>query len=166
MHLGDITNKQLTKKNMKISKFTKILLGAALVLGAMTQAQAQDKKVDPTGTYIWTQPGRNGGADRTNALVLKLDGDKLTGKLSAPGRGGAAADADITDGKLAGAAVSFNVVRDFNGNSMTNKYSGTLADGSIKGKIESERKGQANSRDWEAKLQKYSAASNRSDSLR
>ena len=155
MHLGDITNKQLTKKNMKISKFTKILLGAALVLGAMTQAQAQDKKVDPTGTYIWTQPGRNGGADRTNTLVLKLNGDKLTGNVTAPGRGGAAAAAtEIADGKLAGAAVSFNVVRDFNGNSMTNKYSGTLADGAIKGKIESERNGQANSRDWEAKLHK------------
>src|SRR5665647_2410101 len=124
--------KQLTKKNMKISKFTKILLGAALVLGAMTQAQAQDKKVDPTGTYIWTQPGRNGGADRTNTLVLKLDGDKLTGNVTAPGRGGAAAAAtDITDGKVTGAEVSFNVVRTFNGNTMTNKYSGTVAGGSI-----------------------------------
>lgn len=154
MHLGDITNKQLTKKNMKISKFTKILLGAALVLGAMTQAQAQDKKVDPTGTYIWTQPGRNGGADRTNTLVLKLDGDKLTGKVSAPGRGGAAADTEIADGKLTGADVSFCVVRAFNGNTMTNKYSGTVAGGSIKGKIESDRNGQPQSRDWEAKLQK------------
>src|ERR1035441_5864032 len=101
MHLGDITNKQLTKTNMKISKFTKILLGATLVLGAMTQAQAQDKKVDPTGTYIWTQPGRNGGADRTNTLVLKLDGDKLTGKVSAPGPRGATTDTEIADGKLA-----------------------------------------------------------------
>ena len=155
MHLGDITNKQLTKKNMKISKFTKILLGAALVLGAMTQAQAQDKKADPTGTYIWTQPGRNGGADRTNTLVLKLNGDKLTGNVTAPGRGGAAAAAtEIAGGKVTGADVSFNVVRDFNGTSMTNKYSGTLADGAIKGKIESERNGQPQSRDWEAKLQK------------
>src|SRR5674476_570462 len=134
--------KQLTKKNMKISKFTKILLGATLVLGAMTQAQAQDKKVDPTGTYIWIQPGRNGGADRTNTLVLKLDGDKLTGKVSAPGRGSAAADTEIADGKLTGADVSFCVVRAFNGNTMTNKYSGTVADGAIKGKIESDRNGQ------------------------
>src|ERR1035437_2852674 len=154
MHLGDITNKQLTKKNMKISKFTKILLGATLVLGAMTQAQAQDKKVDPTGTYIWTQPGRNGGTDRTNTLVLKLDGDKLTGKVSAPGRGGAAADTEIADGKPTGADVSFCVVRAFNGNTMTTKYSGTVAGGSIKGKIESDRNGQPQSRDWEAKLQK------------
>jgi hypothetical protein len=148
------TTTTTNQKNMTISKFTKILLGAVLLTGTILQAQAQDKKADPTGTYIWTQAGRNGGPDRTNTLVLKLDGDKLTGKLSAPGRGGQAADTDITDGKLAGADISFSIVRSANGNSMTNKYSGTLADGAIKGKIESERNGQAQSRDWEAKLQK------------
>jgi hypothetical protein len=140
-------------KNMKISKFAKNLLGAVLVIGAMTQAQADDKKVDPTGTYIWTMPGRNGGPDRTNTLVLKLDGDNLTGKLSAPGRGGAVTDTDIADGKVTGANVSFSVVRSYNGNSMTNKYSGTLADGSITGKIEFNRNGDAQSRDWAAKKQ-------------
>jgi hypothetical protein len=46
------------------------------------------------------------------------------------------------------------VVRTFNDNTMTNKYSGTLADGTIKGKMEFERNGEAQSRDWEAKLQK------------
>ena len=140
---------------MNISKFTKILLGAVLLTGSLVQAQADDKKVDPTGTYIWTQAGRNGGPDRTNTLVLKLDGDNLTGSVASPGRGGAApTPTDITDGKVAGSDISFNVVRDYNGNSMTNKYSGTLADGAIKGKIESERKGQPMSRDWNATLQK------------
>ena len=139
---------------MKLSKFTKILFGAALLTGMIIQAQAQDKKVDPTGTYKWTQPSRNGGADRTNTLVLKLDGDKLTGKLSAPGRGGAPTETEIADGKLAGANVSFCVVRTFNGNTMTNKYSGTIADGAIKGKVEFNRNGDVQSRDWEAKLQK------------
>jgi hypothetical protein len=139
---------------MTISKFTKILIGAVLLTGALIQAQAEDKKIDPSGTYIWTMPGRNGGADRTNTLVLKLDGDKLTGKLSAPGRGGAATETEIADGKVAGADVSFNLVRTYNGNTMTNKYSGTLADDTIKGKIEFERNGEPQSRDWEAKLQK------------
>jgi hypothetical protein len=47
------------------------------------------------------------------------------------------------------------VVRAFNGNSITNKYSGTLADGVIKGKNDSvNRNGDPQSRDWEAKLQK------------
>ena len=141
---------------MKTVKFAKILLGAALLTGTIIQAQAQDKKVDPTGTYVWTQAGRNGGPDRTNTLTLKLDAGKLTGSLTAPGRGGAAAAAmPISDGMIMGGTnIMFNVVRDINGNSMTNKYSGALADGTIKGKIDTDRNGQVNSRDWEAKLQK------------
>ena len=135
---------------MKLTKLTKIMLGAALVLGAFTQVQA----ADPSGTYMWTMPGRNGGADRTNTLVLKLDGDKLTGKLSSPGRAGAPTETEIADGKVTGADISFYVVRTYNGNTMTNKFSGTLADGAIKGKIETERNGQPQSRAWEAKLQK------------
>jgi hypothetical protein len=139
---------------MKMSKFTKILLGAVLLTGTMIQARADDKKVDPTGTYQWVMAGRNGGPDRTNTLVLKVEGDKLTGKLSAPGRGGQVSETQIADGKLTGAAVSFSVVRTFNDNTMTNKYSGTIADGAIKGKVEFTRNGEAQSRDWEAKLQK------------
>jgi len=140
---------------MTTRKFAKILLGTALLTGIIIQAQAQDKKVDPSGTYVWTQAGRNGGPDRTNSLVLKLDGDKLTGSLTAPGRGDAAAAATpIAEGKVAGTNITFIVVRDFNGTSMTNTYSGGLADGTIKGKIDTDRNGQVNSRDWEAKLQK------------
>jgi len=140
---------------MTTRKFAKILLGTALLTGTLIQAQAQDKKVDPSGTYVWTQAGRNGGPDRTNSLVLKLDGAKLTGSLTAPGRGGAAAAATpIAEGKVAGTNITFIVVRDFNGTSMTNTYSGGLADGTIKGKIDTDRNGQVNSRDWEAKLQK------------
>jgi len=140
---------------MKISKFAKLTLGAALLAGTIIQAQAQDKK-DPSGTYIWTQAGRNGGPDRTNSLVLKMEGDKLTGKLAAPGRGGAApTELAIAEAKVAGTNVTFVVVREINGNSMTNKYSGALADGTIKGKIEGvNQNGDPTSRDWEAKLQK------------
>ena len=140
---------------MTINTYAKMLLGAVLVTGSLVQAQAQDKKTDPSGTYIWTQAARGGGPDRTNTLVLKLTGDKLTGSLTAPGRGGAAATpTDIADGKVAGAVVSFDVIRDYNGNSRTNKYSGTLADGTIKGTVTMNRNGQDTSTDWEAKLQK------------
>ena len=140
---------------MTTSKFAKIVIGAVLLTGILTQAQAQDKKVDPSGTYMWTQPGRNGGPDRTNTLVLKVEGTALTGSVTSPGRGGAApTPTAITDGKLTGADVSFSVVRSFNGNSMTNKYAGTVADGSIKGKVEMNRNGDVQSIDWEAKLQK------------
>ena len=138
---------------MTANKFATALAGAILVMGVLVPAQAQDKKVDPTGTYIWTVPGRNGGPDRTNTLVLKLDGDKLSGKVTAPGRGGQTTATEISEGKITGADVSFCVVRSFNDNTFTNKYSGTLAAGVIKGKMEFERNGEAQSRDWEAKLQ-------------
>jgi len=139
---------------MKLIKLTQTLLGGLLLLGSITLAQADDKKVDPSGSWQWTMPGRNGGPDRTNTLVLKLDGDKLTGKLAMPGRNGTTNETDIADAKLAGAQVSFTVVRAFNGNTMTNKYSGTVADGAIKGTIEFNRNGDAQTRDWEATLQK------------
>ena len=154
MQLGAAFNQKTKHKNMTTSKFAKIVMGAVLLTGILTQAQAQDKKVDPSGTYVWTMAGRNGGPDRTNTLVLKVDAGALTGKLSAPGRGGAVTETAITDGKLTGADVSFSVVRSFNGNSTTNKYAGTVADGSIKGKVEFNRNGDVQSLDWNAKLQK------------
>ena len=138
---------------MTTSKFAKIVMGAVLLTGILTQAQAQDKKVDPSGTYMWTQPGRNGGPDRTNTLVLKLDGDTLSGNLASPGRDGQIVDIKIGEAQLAGTNISFIVTREFNGNTFTNKYSGLLTDGAIKGKMEFTRNGDTQSRDWEAKKQ-------------
>lgn len=137
-----------------MTKFIKLLLGVVLLAGVVLPALADDKKVDPSGTYIWTMPGRNGGADRTNTLTLKLDGDKLTGKISYPGRGGKIMSTDISDAQITGSDVSFNQVRTYNGDTSTNKYSGTVADGTIKGKVEFNRNGDVQSRDWTATLQK------------
>ena len=122
-----------------------------LALGTAGQTQAEDKKPDPVGTWTWTTPGRNGGPDRKSTLKLKQDGDKLTGAISAPGRGGQTSDTDIADGKLKGDEISFTVTRDFNGNKFTAKYSGKLSGDTIRGKVESDRNGQSQSRDWEAK---------------
>jgi hypothetical protein len=138
---------------MKTNKFATVLAGAILLMGVLVPARAQDTKVNPTGTYIWTMPTRNGGTDRTNTLVLKLDGDKLTGQLVAPGRDGQTTTNDLSDGKVTGADLSFCVVRSFNDNSVTNKFTGTLKDGVIKGKTEFERNGEARSHNWEATLQ-------------
>jgi len=132
-----------------LAALTQIVTCAILALGAVVQAQ--DKKADPTGTWTWTTPGRNGGPDRKSTLKLKVEGDKLTGTLSAPGRGGQSNDSAIADGKLKGDEISFTVIREFGGNKITAKYNGKISDDSIKGKIETERNGQTNSRDWEAK---------------
>jgi hypothetical protein len=156
MHFGvNADNRSNHIKLMKLNQFAKILAGAVLVTGVLMQARAEDKKMDPSGTYVWTIPARNGGADRTNTLTLKLEGDKLTGKLASPGRDGQVNSTDIIDGKITGADVSFCVIRKFNENTFTNKYSGKLAEGVLKGKMEyTDRNGEPQSRDWEAKPEK------------
>jgi len=128
-------------------------LAACLLVALATAAQCQAAdKVDPSGTWTWTTPGRDGAPGRTSTLKLKLDGDKLTGSVSAPGRqGGEARDVAISDASLKGDEVAFSVKREFNGNTFVAKYSGKVAGDSIKGKVETERDGNTRSRDWEAK---------------
>ena len=128
----------------------KYVTAAVLVFGVANLTQAQSQPASADGTWIWSAPGRNGGPDRTNTLTLKGDGSKLTGKLSAPGRGGQTAETSISEGKVDGDTVSFLLVREQNGNSSTNKYSGKIADSKITGKIESSRNGETQSRDWVA----------------
>lgn len=125
---------------------------ALLAFTAVTQLQAQEKKADPTGTWTWTTPGRDGGPGRTSTLKLKVDGEKLTGAVITPGRQGAEPrETAIENGKVKGDEISFTVTREFNNNKMTSKYNGKVAADSIKGKIEFERNGETQSRDWEAK---------------
>jgi hypothetical protein len=127
---------------------------AVFALCATTQAQAQDKKSDPTGTWIWTTPGRSGGPDRTNSVALKVDGDKLTGTLTSPGRGGAApTETAIGDGTVKDGAIAFSVTREYNGNKMVAKYSGKVTADTIEGKMETTRNGDPVSRDWKATRQ-------------
>jgi hypothetical protein len=118
------------------------------LLFAATLAHA----ADANGKWSWVSPGRNGGADRTNTLTLKVEGAKLTGNIAAPNREGKVTETAIADGKLDGDTVAFSVVREFNGNTMTTKYNGKLSADKITGKIEfTNRNGEAQSRDWEAK---------------
>src|SRR5256885_3478300 len=51
---------------------------------------------------------------RTNTLTLKLDGDKLTGKVESPGRpGGDPTSTEIKDAKIKDSDISFSVTREF-----------------------------------------------------
>jgi len=129
------------------------ILTVACGLLAFTSAlQAQDTKADPTGTWTWSVPGRNGGPARVSTLKLKTEGDKVTGTITVPGRQGAEPTATpIENGKLKGDEVSFTVTREFNGNKMVSKYNGKVTADSIKGKTEFDRNGETQSRDWEAK---------------
>jgi len=130
---------------MKKQTVLNLLTGALLLVGTATRA------ADADGNWIWTTPGRNGGAERQSVLSLKTDGSQLTGKISTPGRDGKPADTSIADGKVDGDNISFDIVRQLNGNSVTINYTGTVAGGQISGKIETVRDGETQSRDWLAK---------------
>ncbi len=75
---------------------------------------------DATGKWTAEVQGRGGNTMTVN-MNLKADGDKLTGTVS--GRNG---DTDISDGRIDGDNVSFKVVREFNGNQITQSYKGKL----------------------------------------
>ncbi len=132
-----------------MTPFLTLAACAVLTLGAASQALA----ADATGTWTWTRPARASGGDPAKmTLTLKADGEKLTGTLTSPGRqGGEPTKTEISEGKVKADEVSFSVTREFNGNKMTSKYSGKVTADTIKGKTESERNGETQSRDWEAK---------------
>jgi hypothetical protein len=100
---------------------------------------------DPSGTWKWTIPGRDG---QTRDITLKLDlkDGQLTGSLTAF-RG----DTPISDASFKDDQLAFSVVREFNGNKFEQKYTGKLAGDSIKGSISfTNRDGEATTRDWAA----------------
>ena len=128
-----------------VSRAFHVLACLALALTITTSVQA----ADANGTWTWSVPGRNGGPDRTSTLKLKTEGDKLTGTIS--GRQNQD-DIKISDAKITGDEVTFTVTREFNGNSMVQKYTGKISGDTIKGKITGKnRDGEEYSRDWEAK---------------
>jgi hypothetical protein len=125
---------------------------AILALLAAGPIQAQEKKIDPTGDWTWTFAGRDGGEGRKTTLKLKLEGEKVTGKMITPGRqGGEPRETEIQEAKLTGDELTFKITREFGGNSFTQTYTGKISGDTIKGKIEFERGGETRSRDWEAK---------------
>jgi hypothetical protein len=85
------------------------------------------------------------------SLQLKVDGQKVMGTLTSPGRDGTPTKTEIGGGKLIDGEVSFTVIREFNGNKMIQNYKGKVTADALKGKIEFERNGEKQSRDWEAK---------------
>ena len=139
-----------------LSNIIRFVSCALIAAGGL--ARAEEVKPTPAGTWIWVVPARNDGPDRTNTLTLKLEGDKLTGTLSMLRRNGDKIDTAIQDAKVTGEDISFTVVREFNGNTMTSKYSGKLSADTIKGKIDFERDGETQTRDWKATRQAVTAA--------
>jgi hypothetical protein len=115
----------MTKKLLFVSTFLLALSFAAFA-------------ADVTGKWVADVQGRNGNTTHMT-FTLKADGANLTGNvLGGGGRrggggGGGAAPAanDISNGKIDGDKVSFEVKRSFNGNESVTKYEGTVSGDSL-----------------------------------
>ena len=108
----------------------KLLFVTAILLVVAIGAFA----ADVSGKWTYEQAGRNGGPARQVTITLKQDGSTLTGEVPGMGRGGDAPPPPtaITNGKVDGDKVSFEVVREMQGNKMTTKYEGTVSGGEMK----------------------------------
>ena len=129
---------------MKRLTYLMIPMAVCGLLVAMTVARAEEKKADPTGTWTWSVPGRDGTPRKVTAK-FKVEDGKLSGTVS--GRNG---DTAIDDAKLTGDELSFSVTREFNGNKFVQKFSGKVSGDAIKGKIAFDRNGEPQSVDWNA----------------
>jgi len=123
---------------------------------------------DPSGTWTFAGfggrgGGGGGGAPKEGAtppvstLVLAMKDGKLAGKLTAPGRGGAAGEpVEITAASFKDDTVTFSVERTGpDGTKRVTKYSGKLAGDTITGTSEGPgRDGTPQSREWVAKKSK------------
>lgn len=138
-------------KNNMLASVSAVTLGTILALGFLVEARAADDKgADASGNWSWVMKGRQGRPDRKITAKIKVSGDKVTGTVTSPRRGGDTAETEITDGKIKGDEITFSTVREVNGNKMTYKYSGKVSGDTIKGKMEFERNGEPVKSDWEA----------------
>src|SRR5262249_17537278 len=127
-------------------KFSVVQYARTLLLVAAVSAQEYPRST-PTieGTWRWQFPMPDGSVANP-ALKLALTDGKLTGTSSF--RGGS--ETPITNAVLKGNEIYFQVVRDRDGHEVVTTYTGKWADKMIKGKIQSNWSGEAQTYDWDA----------------
>jgi len=112
-----------------------LFVGAILLITALA-AMAADAV-----TGKWRMEQEFNGNTRVSTLDLQADGAKLTGTLTQPGFGppGDATPPPVTtpisNGKVDGNNISFDLTLDFNGNSFTLKFEGAVTGPDMKVKI-------------------------------
>jgi len=92
-------------------------------LGSVTALAA-----DFNGKWSADVPGRNGNT-QTTTFTFTVDATAMTVTGTVSGRMG---DVQITNGKVTADTITFDVVRNFNGNSFTMSYKGTADGDTIK----------------------------------
>ena len=124
--------------------------------GAQVQPLAAGKPgttADASGTWTWTTPLAKGVPERRHVLTLKVDGDVLTGTLLSPGAARSGNATPIIATKWNHDTISFTVTRQLGTNLITQRFSGTLTNDTIKGNVTFDVSGKTNSARWVAKRQ-------------
>src|SRR5512135_2249870 len=104
---------------------SKIFSISAMVLLTLAAAWA----ADVTGKWVAKVPGAQGQGDSEITLVLKADGDKLSGTLNnslMPG------DVAIDEGKISGDDVSFSLMRKMGETEMKVVWKGKISGDEIR----------------------------------
>jgi len=107
------------------------------------EAKRQTVKVSAAGTWNIALQLENG--ERYDAaLRLKQDGERLTGAAIREGK-----ESAILDGKVAGDEISFKVLREREGRTVTGRFKGKISGDAVKGKVEMDLTGEWQTLDWE-----------------
>ena len=118
---------------------------AGLILVAVTATALAADAI--SGKWAWESRGfgfGGGGMAMKTTLTLKADGAKLTGTITVPSFGGGPPDpgtppqmeeVPISNGKIDGNNITFEVSREMMGTTRTTKYEGVLSGGQLNIKI-------------------------------
>ena len=110
---------------MSWSRFSLLLAAGALLLPT-TQLQAQEEFVGS-----WEQSMETGRGAFTQTFVFAITDGKLTGTMSSQ-----MGDTDLTNVEYDDGTVTFDVTRDFGGNSFTQSYTATVDGDEMTGTME------------------------------
>jgi hypothetical protein len=129
-------------------KSMKAFFAVATVIVLAGTATAEDKKVDPVGT--WKCETDVMGQKRESTLTIKKDGDKLSGTIIWQDK----KESKVADLKIKDGEMTFSAERELMDMKFTIKYKAKVDGDKIKGKAEVEIGGEAQSFDYEGKREK------------
>ena len=128
---------------MKKLALAAFLLGLFGLIGAVSAAD----KDDPTGTWTIRSKFDKKAYDQT--LKLENKDGVVTGTITSGQK-----VTKIEDGKFKDGEVTFSVTRERNGMKSVSKYKAKVDGDTMKGTVETERDGQTQKREFEAKRDK------------
>lgn len=121
-----------TKPFRSISIHTLALIG--LCLSQLVLHSAEEARPHAAGTWKWTVTTPDGQAISA-MVILKQDGEKLTGTYNSRIGENSFGEAPIQAAKISGREISFKVVRKINDQEFTLNYGGKIEGDRIKGSV-------------------------------